>query len=85
MLADAEPDITAIMRRRGGQRTRAEFGGGARVIVVSEFGDDGVQGSVLGEELSFAGLEFADSAVGLVESVVECDESGSRRRHGISS
>ena len=73
------------MRRRGGQRTRAEFGGGARVIVVSEFGDDGVQGSVLGEELSFAGLEFADSLVGLVESVVECDESGSCWRHGISS
>jgi hypothetical protein len=66
VLADAEPAITAIMRRRGGQRTRAEFGGGARVF-VSEFGDDGVQGSVLGEELSFAGLEFADSAVGLVE------------------
>jgi hypothetical protein len=44
-----------------------------------------VQGSGLGEELSFAGLEFADSAVGLVELVVECDESGSCRRHGISS
>ena len=43
------------------------------------------QGSVLGEQLSFAGLEFADSAVGLVELVVECDESGSCRRHGISS
>jgi len=66
VLADAEPDSTAIMRRRGGQRTRGEFGGDARVF-VSEFGDDGVQGSVLGEELSFAGLEFADSAVGLVE------------------
>jgi len=37
------------------------------MIVVGEFGDDGVQGSVLGEELSFAGLEFADSAVSLVE------------------
>jgi hypothetical protein len=46
VLAHAEPDITG---RLGGQRTRAEFGAGARVIVVSEFGDDGAEGSVLGE------------------------------------
>ena len=60
VIADAEP-ATAIVGRRG------EVGGGACVIVVSEFGDDGTQGSVLGEKLSFAGFEFADSVVGLVE------------------
>jgi hypothetical protein len=55
------------------------------VSTPSEFGDDGAEGSVLREQLSFAGLEFADSLVGLVELVVECDESGSCRRHGNTS
>jgi hypothetical protein len=49
LIADAESAITAIVGRRGVQRTRCEFGGCARVIFVSDFGDDGAQGSVLGE------------------------------------
>jgi hypothetical protein len=40
VIADAQP-ITAIAGPRG------EFGG-ARVIVVSEFGEDGAQCSVIG-------------------------------------
>lgn len=64
VIADAEP-ITAIVGRRG------EAGGRTWEIVVSEFGDGGAQGSVVGEKFSFAGFEFADSAVGLVELVVE--------------
>ena len=55
------------------------------VIVVSDFGDHGAQGSVVGEKFSFAGFEFADSAVGLGELVVECAEGGSCWRHGTSS
>jgi hypothetical protein len=43
LITDAEPVVTAIVGRRG------EFGGGARVIFVNEFGDDGTEGSVLGE------------------------------------
>jgi hypothetical protein len=76
-VADAEP-ITAIVGQRG------EFGG-ACVIVVSEFGDDGTEGPVVGEKLSFAGFEFADSVVGLVELIVQRAESGSCWRHGTSS
>jgi hypothetical protein len=49
LIAEAEPAITAIAVRRGGQRTRGQVGGAARVIVVSEFGDDGTEGPVLGE------------------------------------
>jgi hypothetical protein len=49
LIADAESAITAIVGRRGVHRTRGEFGGRARVIFVSEFGDGGAQGSVLGE------------------------------------
>jgi hypothetical protein len=79
LITDAEPVVTAIVGRRG------EFGGGARVIFVNEFGDDGTEGSVLGEYLSFAGLEFAYSTVGLVEFVVQRGESGSCWRHGTSS
>jgi len=43
LITDAEPVVTAIVGRRG------EFGGGARTIFVNEFGDDGTEGSVLGE------------------------------------
>jgi hypothetical protein len=34
---------------------------------------------------SFASFEFADPVVGLVELVVQCDESGRSRRHGTFS
>jgi len=34
---------------------------------VGEFGDDGAEGSDLGEQLRLMSLEFADSAVCLVE------------------
>jgi len=43
LITDAEPVIIAIVGRRD------EFGGGGRVIIVNEFGDDGTEGSVLGE------------------------------------
>jgi hypothetical protein len=43
LITDAEPVITAIVGRR------REFGGGARVIIVNEFGDDGTEGPGLGE------------------------------------
>jgi hypothetical protein len=78
VIADVEP-MTSIVGGRG------EFGGGACVIVVSEFDDDGTEGPVLGEKLSFAGFEFADSLVGLVELIVQHAESRSCRRHGTSS
>ena len=50
--------------------SRVELLADARGI-VSEFGDDDIQGSDLGEKLSLARLEFAESAVGPVELVVE--------------
>ena len=53
------------------------------VIVVSEFADEGTQGRVSGEKLSFAGFEFPDSAVGLAELVIQCDEGGCCWGHGI--
>src|SRR3954471_22584355 len=63
----------------------AHCGDAGRRIAVSDFGDDGTESSVVGEEFSFAGFEFADSAVGLGELVVECAEGGSCWRHGTSS
>jgi len=48
LIAGAEPAITAIAVRRGGQRTRGQVGR-ARVTVNSEFGHDGTEGPVLGE------------------------------------
>jgi hypothetical protein len=84
VIADAESAIV-IVRQRGLHRTRAEFDCGARVNFVSEFGDDSAEDSDLGEQLSFASFEFADPVVGLVELVVQCDESGRCRRHGTSS
>jgi hypothetical protein len=49
VIADAEPAITAIVRRRGLHRTRGEFDGGARVNFVSEVGDDSAEDSDLSE------------------------------------
>ena len=49
LIAGAEPAITAIAMRRGGRRSEDRSAALARVIVVSEFGDDGTEGSVLGE------------------------------------
>jgi hypothetical protein len=49
VIADAKPAITAILTRRGLQRTRGELDGGARVNFVSEVGDDSAEDSDLGE------------------------------------
>src|SRR4029450_2863117 len=49
VITDAEPVITAIVGRRGLQRTRTEFGRAACGVFAGEFGDDGTEGSVLGE------------------------------------
>ena len=49
VIADSEPAITAIVRRRRLQRTRGKFDGGTRVNFVREVGDDRTEDSDLGE------------------------------------
>jgi len=70
------------------KRNAAPTGSRSNMLATAIFGTHGKcrgLSTIFVGEFFDAGFEFADSAVGLIESVVECDDGGCCWRHGTSS